>query len=99
MIVYKNFCLINKGYFMSIEDILEIQSTNGNKDILKIKSTGELCVDEGSSMKFSPGVIQASKHIRVIDPENYQPTNDTRDVNPSDLVTYLVWNGSGYISP
>ena len=84
---------------MSIEDILEIQSTNGNKDILKIKSTGELCVDEGGSMKFSPGVIQASKHIRVIDPENYQPTNDTRDVNPSDLVTYLVWNGSEYISP
>lgn len=84
---------------MSIEDILEIQSTDGNKDILKIQSTGELCVDEGGDIKFSSGVIKASKHIRVIDPENYQLTNDTRDVDPSDLVTYLVWNGSEYISP
>ncbi|MEY2914846.1 MAG: hypothetical protein RLZZ184_4155 [Cyanobacteriota bacterium] len=85
---------------MSIEDILEIpfQSTDGNKDILKIKSTGELCVDEGHDIKFSPGVIQPSKHIRVIDPENHRLTNDTRDVDPSDLFTYLVWNGSEYIS-
>jgi hypothetical protein len=69
------------------------------KNILKIQSTGELCVDEGSNVHISSGASQISKHVRVIDPINYQLTNVTRDVNPSELVTYLVWNGSEYVSP
>lgn len=69
------------------------------KNIFKIQSTGELCVEEGADMSISPETIQQAKHIRIIDPKSYELTDITRSVYPSDLVPYLSWNGYEYVSP
>lgn len=69
------------------------------KNIFKIQSTGELCIDEGADISISPGTIQQSKHIRIVDPTSYELTDITRSVDPSDLVHHLSWNGFEYVSP
>jgi hypothetical protein len=71
----------------------------GVKNILRIQSTGELCVDEGSDIRITSGTSQMSIHVRVVDPKTYDLTDVTRDVNRNELVTYLVWNGSEYVFP
>jgi len=70
----------------------------GVKNILKIRSTDELCVDEGSDIHVSSGSSYTSKHVRLIDPVDYQLTDKTRDVELTDLVEYLVWDGSEYVT-
>ena len=70
------------------------------KDILKIKSTGELCVDEGSEIVFKlRNEKSEQKVVRVINADNYDLTEVTRKVSPNDLFTYLVWDGNKYVSP
>jgi len=69
------------------------------KNILKIQSTGELCVDEGADIHISSEGSQVTKHVRIINPVDNQLTEDTRDVATDDLVTHSVWDGSAYISP
>jgi hypothetical protein len=66
----------------------------GVKSILRIKSTGELCVDEGSNLVS--GIL--TKHVNIVD-KNYYPTGVTLNVNPDDLETYLFWDGSSYVPP
>lgn len=67
------------------------------KNICKIISTGELCVVEGGDVMWDSNTGGLKKtshtiHVRIIDPSNYEQTNQTRDVDSSDLVTYLVWD-------
>lgn len=69
----------------------------GTKNILRIQSTGELCVDEGFDASITSGNSQISRHVRVIDPCDYSLTNITRDVDPNDLIVHLSWNGSEYV--
>ena len=67
------------------------------KNILRIKSTGELCVDEGHNISHDSSKTEISIHVRVIEDKTYNLTDKTRDVHPEDLVIYGEWNGSKYI--
>ena len=69
----------------------------GTKNILRIKSTGELCVDEGHNISGNGSGIEISTHVRIIEDETYNLTGNTKDVHPDDLAIYGKWNGSEYI--
>lgn len=69
------------------------------KDILRIKSTGELCVDEGFDVSVSSATSQVTKHVRIINPNNYELTSVTYNINSMELEVYLTWDGFNYVSP
>ena len=69
----------------------------GVKNIMKIQSTGELCVEEGDTVTVVSGTQNITKHVRILDPQTYYPTEITRDVETNDLVTFMYWNGSEYV--
>ncbi len=66
------------------------------KNILKIQSTGELCVDEGDNVAIGSSNQSITKHVRIIDNQTYDLTQTTRDVETNDLETFMYWNGSEY---
>ena len=67
------------------------------KNIWKILSTGELCVDEGDTVTFVSGIQNITKHVSILDPQTYLPTEIYRDVEANDLETFMYWNGSRYV--
>jgi hypothetical protein len=58
------------------------------KKMYRIRSTGELCVCEGSDVHLSLRDVQVSKHVQLIDPTTFDLTGVTRNVSLSDLADY-----------
>jgi hypothetical protein len=55
-----------------------------SKPRLRIKSTGELCVEEGGDGFFTPKSAETSIRVNLLDRDGF-PTGTMRSVDRSDL--------------